>query len=193
MHASASIVGRPPDMRSLGRESNSSLAVLEFQSAGARRSRVNNKTLREERRAIKKSHARSEKRIAARRTNRPSYSRPEKEGPRTTRASIVDKGHHAMSKGGARTMTHTPAKNKPEEHRGASQKYARLYGLKGWGTQAIEKPPASKNCKKGAIGWPADAAEQRVPGHDLAGRIDRASSKGAADNREPAIGTERVC
>ena len=84
------MVGRPPDVRALTEHLNCALAVLELQSAGARRSRVTKKkALREVRRAIKNSLAPSGKRIAAHATNRPSYSRPEKEGPRTTRVNIV--------------------------------------------------------------------------------------------------------
>ena len=181
------MVGRPPDMRSLEQESISSLAVLEQQSAGRRSSRVNKKTLRKVRQAIKNAHARSGKQIAARALNRPSYSRPEKEGLRSTRVSIVDRGgQYALSKGGARTTTHqqrTNQKNTKERATQSKRAQSNTRNQRAASKGGAPKPSRSRQPVLIARMKQQDGLrmrqKQRVPGHDLAGGIDRASSKGA--------------
>ena len=97
------MVGRPPDMRVLTEHRNCALAVLELQSAGARRSRVTNKSLIEGRYATKEPRTRSEQRTAVRTTRRPSS---------TTQISSADRRHRAASKGARNYVA--PAKNKQE-------------------------------------------------------------------------------
>ena len=156
------MVGRPPDMRSLEQESISSLAVLEQQSAGRRSSRVNKKTLRKARQATKNAHARSGKQIAARATKRPSYSRPETEGPAGRRSSRVINYESTTHQ-----RRRTNLKNTREEklQKTKSTSYVErlevceiVVGLKGWAPKPSRNPPASINRKNGATGWSADAA-----------------------------------
>ena len=76
----ATMVGRPPDVRALTEHLNCALAVLESQSAGARRSPVTNKSLLEVRRATR--------RLARDRKSKPpcvrqaGHRRPPEQAPR---------------------------------------------------------------------------------------------------------------
>ena len=97
-------------MRPLNREPTS-LTVMELQSAGARRSRVTNKSLQEGRRANKTSHTRSEQQATVCTTSRPSL---------TTRTSPANRRHRAASKG-ARTTTRQRRTNQKNTQEGATQ------------------------------------------------------------------------